>query len=125
MSIARYKLIKKKPLTVYRTTPGSYVNGRWVEGVPEEQLTIQGHYYPLAANEKRMLPEHFRSRSTYKLHSTTELYSVREGQSQSPDKVLLEGYLYEVQEADPYSMGVRDHWEYLLVREEQSAGGTS
>lgn len=123
MSIARYKLIRKKPLTVERTSPGEWVTGRWVEGAPST-FTIQGHYYPLTASEKVALPEAFRSRSTYKLHSTSELYSVREKNAQSADKVQINNEWYEVQEADHFSMGVRDHFEYLLVRFEQSAGGT-
>lgn len=124
MSIARYKLIKKKPLTVERTLPGAWVNGRWVEG-SLESFEIQGHYYPLTANQKMSLPEAFRSKSTYKMHSTTELYSVREKNSQSADKVLIKEDWYEVQEADHFSMGIRDHWEFLLVRFEQSAGGVT
>ncbi len=123
MSIARYTLIKKKPLEVTRTVPGEWINGRWVEG-STSNLTIQGHYFPLTANEKVALPDAFRSKSTYRLHSVTELYSVREKNGQSPDKVSINDNLYEVQEADHFSMGIRDHWEYLLTREEQSAGGT-
>lgn len=123
MSIARYKLIRKKPLVVKRTSPGEWVNGRWVEGTLTN-LTVQGHYYPLTASEKVSLPEAFRSQSTYKMHSASELYSVREKNGQSPDKVQIKDDWYEVQEADHFSMGVRDHYEYLLVRVEQSAGGT-
>jgi len=124
MSIARYKLIRKKTLTAYRTNAGQRVNGRWVEGI-EYPFDFKGHYYPLTANEKLMLPDAFRSKSTYKLHSTTELYSVREGGAQSADRILILGSLYEVQEADHFSMGVRDHFEYLLVRVEQTAGATA
>jgi hypothetical protein len=124
MSIARYKLIRKKPLTVERTLPGAFVNGRWVEG-ELSTLEIKGHYYPLTANEKLTLPESFRSKSTFKLHSVTELYSVREKDSQSSDKVLIKDNWFEVQEADPFFMGIQDHYEYLLVRIEQSAGGVS
>lgn len=123
MSIARYKLIRKKPLTVRRTVPGQYVNGRWIEG-EASTFEILGHYYPLSAQEKLTLPESFRSKSMFKMHSISELYSVREAQAQSADSVFLNGYWYEVQQADLYSMGVRDHYEYLLIREEQSAGGT-
>lgn len=126
MSKASYKLIKQKPLIVHRTSPGEWVNGRWVEGdTPQEPFTIKGHYWPTTANEKLRLPEAFRSTSTYKLHSLTELYSVREADSQSADKVEIKGVLYEVQEADHFDMGVKDHWEYLLVRKEQSAGGVT
>ncbi len=95
-----------------------------MEGVTSE-FTIQGHYYPLTANEKVMLPESFRSKSTFKLHSITQLFSVREAESQSEDKVAINGSLYEVQEADHFSMGVSDHYEYLLVRQEQSAGSNA
>jgi hypothetical protein len=124
MSIARYKLIRKKPLTVERTLPGAFVNGRWLEG-ELSTLEIKGHYYPLTANEKSTLPESFRSKSTLKLHSVTELYSVREKDSQSSDKVLIKDNWFEVQEADPFFMGIQYHYEYLLVRIEQSAGGVS
>lgn len=124
MSIARYKLIRKKPLTVERSNPGERVNGRWVEG-ELSTFVIQGHYWPLTAAEKIAMTEAMRSKSTFKLHSITELYSVREYESRSADKVLINGDWYEVQEADPFSMGIRDHYEYLLVRFEQSAGGVT
>lgn len=124
MSIARYKLIRKKPLLVERSEPGTRVDGRWVEGVVST-FEIQGHYYPLTNAEKLALPESFRSKSTYKMHSTTELFSVREKNSQSADKVLIKDEWLEVQEADHFNMGVRDHYEYLLVRFEHSAGGVS
>jgi len=124
MSIARYKLVGYKPLTVYRKTVGQYVNGRWVEGT-ESTITIKGNWQPIKGYDKMMLPESFRSKYTIKLSTTFELYSIIEGSAQQePDEVEIDGFRFEVQEKEHYSMGVVDHFEYTLTKKEISAGAS-
>lgn len=124
MSIARYSLIRRQPFTAYRKEAGSYVNGRWVEG-EESSFTVQAIWYPLKGSEKQMLPDAFRSLYTIKIQSTTELYSIREKDSSTADQIEIDGHRFEIQERDKYSMRVVDHYEYLAVRLEESAGGGS
>lgn len=122
MSIARYSLIRRQPFTVKRFEQGSYVNGRWVEG-GESEFEVKAIWYPLKGSEKQMLPDAFRSKYTIKIQATTELYSIREADSTNADQIFIDGYWFEIQERDKYSMRVVDHYEYLAVRTEQSAGG--
>lgn len=124
MSIARYGLIRRQPFTVKRTSAGGYVDGRWVEGT-ESTFEVKAIWYPLKGNEKMMLPDAFRSKYTIKIQSLAELYSLREKDSSQPDQIFIDNYWFEIQERDKYSMRVVDHYEYLAVRVEQSAGGVS
>jgi len=50
---------------------------------------------------------------------------MEEESSQNPDKVQIDGIWFSVLKRKEYQMGVRDHYEFVLIREEQSAGGTS
>lgn len=117
------KLTGRKTFTVVGTT-GQYVNGIWqeVEGTP---FTVQGNEQPLPGQEMLMLPDSFRSKDVRKFFSLTFLNSLEDGQDIRPDKVIIENVRFEVTKRKRYQMGPRNHYEYVLTREEQSAGGTS
>src|SRR5690606_15868542 len=118
------RLVGKKTYTVIRRAPDTYVNGRLVKGT-ETTFSIEGNEQPLPGYEIMMLPEAFRSKDLRKFFGWTFLNSLEEGSSQSPDKVVIEGIKFSVHKRKSFHMGPREHYEYLLVREEQSAGGTS
>lgn len=117
------KLTGRKSFDVVSTT-GQYVNGIWtqVEGDP---FPVKGNEQPLPGYEIQMLPDSFRSKDLRKFFSLTFLNSLEDGQNIRPDKVIIEGVRFEVHKRKRYQMGPRNHYEYVLVREEQSAGGTN
>lgn len=117
------KLTGRKSFDVISTT-GEYVNGIWtqVEGDP---FPVKGNEQPLPGQEIQMLPDSFRSKDLRKFFSLTFLNSLEDGQDIRPDKVIIEGVRFEVHKRKRYQMGPRNHYEYVLVREEQSAGGTN
>ncbi len=117
------KLTGRKSFDVVSTT-GEYVNGIWqeVEGSP---FPVKGNEQPLPGYEIQMLPESFRSKDTRKFFTLTFLNSLEDGEDIRPDKVIIEGIRFEVHKRKRFQMGPRNHYEYTLVREEQSAGGTS
>lgn len=117
-------LTGRKSFDVLRRTAGAYVNGRWIEGT-KSTISVKGNEQPLPGQEVLMLPESFRSKDLRKFFSLTFLNSIEDGKNITPDKVVIEGVSFEVHKRKRYQMGPRNHYEYLLIREEQSAGGTS
>lgn len=122
MTIARYGLIRLKPFRVLRTSAGDWVDGYWVDG-EETEVEVQALWYNMKGYELAMRPEAFRSIATIKVQTIEPLNSIREADSTKPDKIYVDGYWYEIHERDKFSMGVRDHYEQVAVRLEQSAGG--
>lgn len=124
MTIMRLRLTGRKSFPAKRTMPGHYDEyGQWVEG-EEEEFEVKGNEQPLPGDEMLMLPDSFRSRDIRKFFSITRLNSMEEEDGINPDKVQINGVWFSVLKRAEFQMGVRDHYEYTLVREEQSAGGT-
>lgn len=121
---AGYRLIKTKPLVVHRSPEGEWIKGRWAEESSEQLFTVDGHYYPLTANRKMMLPEASRTKSSYSMQCVAKLRTVDEGNNKTADKVEINGELYEVQSVEHFDIGNCQHYEYLLIRKEKSAGST-
>lgn len=123
---SRYNLIKKKPYKVRRITSGGGADR--ITGYPVEEkfdeFMIEGHQYPLDDYRKSLLPASIRSRGARRLHTEIEcrLRSVEEYSQAQADRVQINGLWYEVQNVEDFDMGVLDHFEYLLVRIEVSAG---
>ncbi len=120
----RLQLTGRKTFTVIRRTPDTYVNGRLVQGT-ETTFEVKGNEQPLPGYEIQMLPEAFRSKDVRKFFTLTYLNSVEEASQQPPDKVVIDSVPFEVHKRKSFHMGPREHYELVLVREEQSAGGTS
>lgn len=118
------KLTGRKTFNVLRSVPGAYVNGIWVPG-STSTITVKGNEQPLPGQEVMMLPDSFRSKDLRKFFTLTFLNSIEDGQGIVPDKVEIEGVYFEVHKRKRYQMGPRNHYECVLIREEQSAGGTS
>lgn len=122
----RLHLTHQKSFPVKRVKEGSRdpETGRWEEGGVDSSFTsTMGNEQPLPGYEKQMLPESFRSRDVRKFFSLDFLNSIEEADQQTPDEVTIDGYQFEVTNRRSYHMGVRDHYEYVLTRVEQSAGG--
>lgn len=113
-----------KTFPLYRKVPGyrDPNTGRWIEGA-EETLEVRGNEQPLSSYEKQMLPDALRTRDTRFFISSTFLNTLDEADGQSPDELLIEGYRYQVFARESFQMRIRKHYEYKLVRVEQSAGG--
>lgn len=112
-----------KPFTVYRKVPGyrDSDTGRWIEGA-EEEIEVRGNEQPLSSYEKQMLPESFRTKDSRWFISSTLLNTLDEADAQEPDEILIEGCRYQVFGKESFQMRIRKHYEYKLVRVEQSAG---
>ena len=123
MSRALFSLVRQKTFTVIRPPVGSRdpITGDWVDGIPSE-FQIKANEQPMPGEEKKMLPESFRTSDSRKIFTLTQLHTTQEYNSRKADKILIDGFEFEVHSVKKYSMGVRDHFEYAVVRTEQSAG---
>ena len=116
--------VGRRKYTVTTITAGSYVDGRWVEGT-ESTFEVTGHEQPSGPQELQMLPDSFRSKDTRLFMTTSNIKTLEESNGTTPDKVTIDGVQFEAHKKKSYQMGPRQHYEIILVREEQSAGGTS
>jgi len=116
-----FLLTKKVPLTIYRSTQGSYVDGEWVEGT-EIEVPVEVNIQPFKDSELMLLPEADRSKEWYKLYCADELRTAKPGASGwEADEFVWEGDRYKVMKSKRYSMGILDHWKIHAARVEISA----
>lgn len=117
-----FLLTKKIPLTLIRSSAGSYVDGEWVEGT-ETNITIDVNIQPLKPSELLILPEADRSRQWWKVYSASEIRMDKQGTSGwSADEFVYQGDRYKVMKVENYSMGILNHFRALAARMEISAG---
>ena len=118
----KFLLTKKIPLTIIRSTQGSYVNGEWVEGT-ETQVPLEVNIQPFRDEDLLLLPEADRSREWYKIYCANEIRMDKQGTSGwSADEFVYEGDRYKVMKVKHYSMSILDHYRATAARLEVSAG---
>jgi len=118
----QFLLTKKIPITFYRATQGSYVNGEWVEGT-QTQVPLEVNIQPFKDQDLLLLPEADRSREWYKIYCANEIRMDKQGTSGwSADEFVYEGDRYKVMKVKHYSMSILDHYRATAARLEISAG---
>lgn len=116
MSIAEFSLVKKTPLTIYRQSPGSYVDGDWVEG-SEVTVDIQANVQPFSDYQIMMLPEADRTKNWVWVFTSSEIRALKEGSGGwAADEFIWNDERYKVMKVQRYQMTVRDHWEIKAAR---------
>lgn len=120
MTIAQFSLVKKIPVDITRSSPGSYVAGEWVPG-STSIITIQANVHPFTDYQVMILPESDRTKSWLWVFSASELRQKKEGSSgYNGDRFTWNGEVYEVMKTQKYEMTVQDHFEAKAVRVELS-----
>lgn len=108
----------RKPYTVVRRAPGSYVNGYW-EGGPESTFTIRASVQPLRMDEIEALPEGRRSSSAVKIYTDTKLLSARQATENadavSADILQYAGSEWEIIACATYQSGVIPHYKAYAI----------
>lgn len=116
MSIAQFSLVKKTLVNILRHSAGSYVDGRWVEGV-ETIVPIQANVHPFSDYQVVMLPEADRTKSWLWLFTSDLVRQKKEGSDgYGADRFMWEGDLYEIMKVQTYNMTVQDHRECKCAR---------
>jgi hypothetical protein len=96
---------------------GSWVQGRWVEGSSSTVLNITASVQRLTAKETQMLPEAYRTRSTYKVYSIEEL-KVITLPSRGADAITIEGSVYDIVAVEKWTQ-IYPHYRSIAVRREE------
>lgn len=106
----------RKPQTIKRVTAGSYVDGVWVPGT-ESTFTIQASVQPLKDIELANLPEGRRNSDTIKLYTNSDLLTVEDkGVNQQPDRIVWQGFDYEIIAKSIRAMDIISHRRYYATR---------
>lgn len=109
--------IFRVPLNIYRKSIGSYINGRWVEGV-ETIIPITASIQPTIGEEMLSLPEGRRNRKTYSLFTSTPIDVIHGlNNSANPDQIEIYGERFEVTRVEvwqnnPPVFGVVNHYKF-------------
>lgn len=109
----------RKPFTVKRKTPGSFVDGFWVEGA-ESEIIIKASQQPATASEQETLPEGRRKGEIFKYYTNVELYAAiqadEETEAKSADIIVTDRGSYEVIDCRLYQSGVINHYKVFAVK---------
>lgn len=114
----QFLLTHKIPLTIFRKSEGSYVNGRWVEGTTAE-IVLQVNIQPLKPYEILMLPEADRTRAWVKFYSADYARTLKEGTGGwSADEFIWKSDRYKIMKVDDWTngMGILEHVRVQAAR---------
>lgn len=106
----------RKPYTINRTAPGSYVNGEWVSG-SATTVSIMATVQPVSDQDLINLPAGTRSSDMVKIYTATDLYTVEDkGENQEPDRMTWLGNVYEITSKSVRQMGLINHYRYFATK---------
>jgi len=112
-------LLNGQTYTVKREGSGSIgTDGRYQPG-SISTFEIEANIQPADAQKLERLPERLRSNDTRVAYSPAELRTASAQDTETPDRVVIDGDDYEVQAVDRET-DLIDDYRYLLVREQES-----
>lgn len=88
------------------------VKGRWTDGA-EAAFQFTASVQPLKGNELLTLPEGLREKETYKLYTSTQLFTARENDDKKPDKVQIFGKTFEIIKVEIWQNKVIPHYKAI------------
>lgn len=101
-------------VVLHRFASGTYTAGIYVPGA-ETLSTIRGSVQPLTTDELLLLPEGQRSRGSFKVYTSTELFTARESGKRKADQLDIRGVLYEVQDVQSWQYDFT-FWKAVSVK---------
>ncbi len=104
---------------IYKSA-GSYIKGRWVSGIEEEQM-FEGSVQPTNGKDMQLLPEGKRSNETVKIYATANIpfTSADESNKVEGDIIEYNGKQYEVVTVKKWSNGLIPNTYLLCVRKNE------
>lgn len=111
----RFVLTHKVGFTLLRKSPGTRVNGRWIEGT-ELAIEAQGNIQPLKGSELLALPESDRTKESIKVYTVETLKTLTEVDATQADHIIWEGKRFVAAQTFTYKMGVLDHTKTICFR---------
>ena len=103
-------MLGRFPRLVKRQVGGSFQNGRWVKGAPQE-IIVEMSSQPVAGKELEFLPEARRETQSMKFYSAVEL--IPQSAAGTGDVVVLPYGEFEVISCEPYQSGLINHYKSL------------
>lgn len=104
----------RKQYTIIRRSPGSYVDGYWVEGA-ETNIAIKASVQPLKVSEIEALPEGKRSSAAIKIYSDSKLLPAKQATettaATSADLLQYDDSIWEIVACAAYQSGVIPHYK--------------
>lgn len=108
---------------VRRSTRGTYVKGRYLEG-PVEELTVSGSMQPSNARELKLADEGNRLRQYFKFYSDAPILMNSMATLSKGDKIFIDGDEYRAMGVTNWKHTDLDYFMTVLWREpEQSSDG--
>jgi hypothetical protein len=114
--------IFRTPITIYRYTGGSYVNGYWVEDVRTAIQTtasiqaVSGTKNNISGIDINLFPEGRNNTKVYTLYTSFEIKTVTD---QNPDQVVIFGDTFEVIQVKPWQNNSLfipvNHYKYVAM----------
>lgn len=109
----------RQPRIIQRHTGGGYTNGEWAPG-GMVSVDITASVQPASREDLINLPEGRRLSDYIRLYTSTELYTVSEGdQPQQPDQFDWHGHTYECVEVGMWQNRIVSHWKCLFRKVSQ------
>jgi hypothetical protein len=96
-------------ITMFWRVGGTYVDGRFVEGAPEQSQEITASVQRLAPRDRELLPEGFRASESIKIYTQIDVVRLIEN-NENPALTAAE---FEYQ-GTRFVMLASDRWEYLI-----------
>lgn len=115
-----FLLTNKIPLTIYRRSEGTWVEGEWVEG-STTSVEIQANVQPVKPHQLLIFPESERSKKWLRVFSADLLRTLKEGtDGWDADEFEWKGERFKIMKVDDWTegMGILEHCEALAVRVE-------
>ena len=110
-----FLLTHKTPIQIERTSPGSWVKGRWVEGLTTV-INIEANVQPMRGHELVVLPEADRTKDSIKVYSVEHIDTVEDVKQEQADVVIWNGKRYKAIKSMQYQMGILNHTKTICVR---------
>jgi hypothetical protein len=106
----------RKPFTILKETPGSYVLGLWVPGAKVVQK-VQSSVQPITMGQDMdVLPEGRHMSDFVKFYTDTKLTTTADGEGTQPDIIVFDGYGFEIISQYKNQSGVISHYKYIASK---------
>ena len=107
------------PVTLKRSTAGTYVRGRFVPGQVTETPIMVSKPQPLRGNQVLILPENRRTEESYTVYAEVVLRANDEGPNKLPcDVITYKGKDFEVHNVKDWLDTDIPHVEAVIIRKE-------
>lgn len=112
-TVLRY--IQFTPVTVYRKSLGSYVDGVWQEAA-ETQVTVNMKVQPIREADLKMLPESDRSSGMVRVFCQEGVLKALQQNANEADEFIWQGYRYQVVQSNQWDTTRINHFECIARR---------